>query len=166
MSKKAYAEGDVERIKQRYNDPNIEWCDEYPPVDGKYDLVVLDHFLQTGAIDESKKALVFYVQKLAPGGKLIIIVPSLEWCAAEIATKDVWPYSVYLGLYGTLKEQNRSGYTLSGLRTIMERIPGLEITAAETEAYVVNINNQQEVARQNVVTAVRVDAPQAADAIA
>lgn len=164
MKLKAYAEGDIDRIKQRYGAPDIEWCSDDPPVEGKYDLVVLDHFLQSGTIDQAHLVLVHYSKLVKEGGRLILIVPSLEWCATQIATSDVWPISVYIGLYGTLDYPHRCGFTLYGLRRMCEQIPWLHLVSAISEAYVVNHANNSEIAYQNVVTCIR-RTPDAAEAI-
>jgi hypothetical protein len=155
MGAKAYVEGDIQTAKQQYGAPGIEWCDDYPPAPGKYDLVILYHQLQL--VDQQKvaPALRRYVDCLREDGEIVIVVPSLEWAANQIATKDDTPTLAYISVYGLPNEPARCGFTLLQLRNLMGHFPDLQLVLATDEAYVVTLGQGEqkvsELAHQNVI---------------
>lgn len=151
MQAKGLVHGDVGRATARYSRPNLEWCDDWPPVNDTYDLVVLDHFLQTATRSEVGKLVGYYRDLLKIGGELIIVVPSLEWAAGMIMTEDNPPAMAYMSIYGDDKETFKCGLTLSWLRLLVEATQGLHLESAVGEWYLADVNGKQEKVMQNVV---------------
>lgn len=156
MKLKVLAQGDIERVRQRYGGDGIEIVDDFPPKEGEYDLIVLDHLLQQAKRTQAPKIIEFYKKALKVGGELIVITPSLEWIAQQILSDDNPPLIVYLNLFGVDQEPHLSGYTLYWLRLLLQSA-GLRVRSASGEWYIGRINDAQYEVMQNVVVGVKVD---------
>lgn len=127
----------------------------------KFDLVVMSHVLEHMALAEVEPVLRNLQKALIPGkGELMVIVPSLEWAAKEIA-KDI-PSPVLLShLYGNQSNDHqfhKSGFTLYLLRAMMEKV-GYVTRRAYQEPFLITVDNGEEVlgfkSFQNIVVGLR-----------
>ncbi len=167
MKKLAIAEGDVHLAKERYSHNNsVEWCEDDPPVFGKYDMVVLYNWLQKAEQPSVLKLLRYYVSLLKDGGELIAVVPSLDWACNEIALKDNPSVAAFVAVYGSPTDAHRCGFTMHWLRLVLETTPGLAIVSANTEGIMLQAGEGEKMyAQQNVIICVKVE-PQPEEAIA
>ncbi len=156
MKRKVLAQGDVERVRQRYGGVGTEIVDDFPPKEGEYDMIVLDHLLQQAKRTQAPKIIEMYKKALKIGGELVVITPCLEWIAQQILTEDNLPLIVYLNLYGMDHEPHLSGFTLYWLRLLMESA-GLHVKSAFAEWYVARMNDAEYRVMQNVVIGTRID---------
>lgn len=157
------AEGDIDLAKERYGD-SVEWCSDDPPVAGKYDLIVLYNWLQQAEQPQVSKLLRYYTELLKEGGTLMVIVPSLDWAAGQIAHEDNPSIAAYTAVYGTPSEPHRSGLTMNWLRIVASQTPGLRVDFANTEGIIVKVGDERQMAQQNAIGCTKVT-PDAGDAI-
>lgn len=163
MTRLAIAEGDIELAKERYSG-GVEWSDDNPPIVGKYDLVVLCNWLQQAEQPQVLKLLRYYASLAKDGGQLVVIVPSLDWAANEVAFNDNPSVATFIAIYGTPSEPHRCGFTMNWLRIVLAQTPGLVLEYANTETVIIHKSDgKQDMARQNVIvcTKVAVDAGEA-----
>lgn len=140
--------------------PGAMVMEDNPPLDNSYDIILLDHFIQQANREQVGKALLFFRDKLKNNGQIVVIVPSLEWACRQVAIKDDAPVMAYLHLYGTKDEPHLSGLTLNWLRLACEAA-GLFTIQAYSEKYIVNVNEKEEPAFQNVYIGVKKEAGEA-----
>lgn len=159
MSVKVLALGDVNRIRTRYEAPGIEIIEEFPPADNAYDMVIMDHVLQLATREQVPPLIKRFNKALKVGGDMIIIVPSLEWAATQIATMDDPPAAAYVSIFGTDREQNLSGMTLHWLRFLAEK-NGLHVKHAMGEWYVARIGGNEVKMMQNMVIGTKLSEPE------
>lgn len=150
MSVKVLALGDVNRIRARYEAPGMEIIEEIPPADDAYDMVIMDHVLQLASREQVPPLIKRFKKALKVGGDMIIIVPSLEWAAAQIAAMDDPPAAAYVSIFGTDREQNLSGMTLHWLRYLTES-NGMHVKQAMGEWYVARIGDSEVKVMQNMI---------------
>jgi hypothetical protein len=151
MAKLAIAEGDSILAKERYGGPGVEWCDDNPLVPGKYDLVVLYNWLQLAEQPKVMGLIRYYVSMLKDGGQLIVVVPSLDWAANEIAFRDNPSVAAFVAIYGTPQEPHRCGFTMNWLRLVLSQNNGLLVDYANVETIKISHGDQSEEARQNAI---------------
>ncbi len=151
MKKYGLAEGDTHLAEERYSGGNVEWCNDNPPVPGKYDLIVLYNWLQTAEQPQVLKVLRYYTELLKDGGQMVVVVPSLDWAVNELALKNNPSIAAYVAIYGTPGEPHRCGFTMHFLRLVLSQTPNLMIEYATTEGVLVTIGEEKTLAQQNVI---------------
>lgn len=104
-----------------------------------YDSVVSYMVLQTVSHGEMMKIIRSQVAALKPGGEMTILVPSLEWAAVQVLSKDRSPkLQVHLfGPQNSDRDTYRSGFTMMDLRAVMAE-SGLAVTHASTGIYMID----------------------------
>lgn len=152
MKRLALAEGDIDLAKERYGAPDVEWCADDPPVPGKYDLVVLYNWLQQAEQPQVLKLLRYYTSLIKEGGNLIVVTPSLDWAANEVALNNNPSIAAYVAIYGTPDAPHRCGFTMHFLRLVLSQTPGLMIDYATTEGILVTVVDERILAQQNVIS--------------
>jgi len=156
MAKLAIAEGDVILAKERYSGPGVVWSDDNPFEPGKYDLVVLYNWLQLAEQPKVLGLIRYYVSLLKEGGELIVVVPSLDWAANEIAFNDNPSIAAFVAIYGTPTEPHRCGFTMNWLRLVLSQNDGLLVNYANVETIKITQGEQSEEARQNAIMCTKV----------
>ncbi len=126
----------------------------------RYDVVFSSHMLEHMSRADVFPVLRNIISGVKNHGEVWIIVPSMEWCAAQLMQhKDGM---VIQGLlYGAQEQGNpwdihKSGFTLSALRRMME-ICGLVIKRAYQAPIVVFMDGKEFPGVQNVCIGARVD---------
>ena len=126
---------------------------ENPP----YDAAFLGHYLQTLNLSD----VVPYLKELAllldVGNEIWVTVPSLEWAAREIVTKDEPSVIIPLLIYGAVSDPHHCGFTMMWLRVALENA-GFTTRKAVQEGYQLNIDGIGEyMAVQNLVIGMKYD---------
>jgi hypothetical protein len=104
-----------------------------------YDAAFLGHCLQMLNLSEVVPYLKEVADLLGELAEVWVTVPSLEWAAREIVTKDEPSVVIPLALYGPTSDPHRCGFTLMWLRVAMEGA-GFTTRKAVQEAYQLNID--------------------------
>lgn len=103
---------------------------------GKLDGLLASHVLEHFSYWKTEQVLKGWIDCLKPEGTLHILVPSLEWAAREVLSERPSP-AVYAQLFaGQVNEwdEHLTGFTMRGLRAIMERC-GIQVHTARTGVY-------------------------------
>lgn len=107
-----------------------------PKMIGAYDYVLASHVLEHITWRGALMALNNICQALKPDGKLILLVPDLEWASRQIS-KGLFGFDVLGVLYGghdTPWDYHNSGYTKRALATMMDRV-GFDILSLVSKPY-------------------------------
>jgi SAM-dependent methyltransferase len=123
---------------------------------GKFDVVFASHVIEH--IERKKLDQTFNncISALKPGGKLWVLVPSLEWAAQEIL-KGNENMAVHGTLYGGQAhpwDYHKVGFTMNALK-LMFTMHGLRITQAKNTEFGVLYDGKPLQGYQNVVVGVK-----------
>ena len=111
---------------------------------GKFDIVWCSHMLEHVGWREVEMVLMHIVEAVAPGGKLIVIVPDLQWACKRILS-GVYDFGVLGVLYGGQVSEpdfHRNGFTPNTLRVLAER-QGLKVTSLATSEFTAFVNGNE-----------------------
>lgn len=121
-----------------------------------YDAAFLGHYLPTFKQHEC----VVYLKEIYPMlknmGEIWVTVPSLEWAAREIVTKDNPSIITPFMIYGTEEEPYRCGFTLFWLRVVVQGA-GFIVRKAVQEVYKIGVDDEKFDAVQNLVIGMKYD---------
>lgn len=131
--------------------PDAQLYKDNPPQTDFYDGVYLENLLQQMLRREVVPGLRIFWNSLVVGGKIVIVVPSLEWACREVGTKDDPSPLAYLSIYGDDENPHLSGYTIMYLRKVCESV-GFVTDTCYAQDYNVMINDTQHRGRSNVYT--------------
>jgi hypothetical protein len=95
-----------------------------------FDAVLSYMCLQTVEASSAMNTVKAWVASLKDGGEFTMLVPSLEWAAVQILSKEKSPV-IMAHLFG---KDNRSGYTMIDLRALCS-MAGIAVTHAATGTY-------------------------------
>jgi len=126
---------------------------------GAFDIVVASHVMEH--IPRLKVLDTFQniAECLRIGGEMYVIVPSMEWVAAEIYYGRVTAV-VQSSLFGGQNHRHdyhKVGYTLEWLRFIMENVLQMVIRRAYQAPFTILIDDEAHQALQNIVIAMKVE---------
>ena len=100
--------------------------------EGSYEIVYLGHILQRYPREQVGEIIKQFITYLKPYGELWVVVPSLEWAAKAVYSKDQPGIVPYVMLYGRDDDPHLSGFTLNWLRVAMQ-VNGLVVRKAVQE---------------------------------
>lgn len=97
-----------------------------------FDAVLSYMCLQTVHFTQAMNTVKLWADSLRKGGELTLMVPSLEWAAVQVLSKEKSPV-LMAHLFG---KDNRSGYTMMDLRALCA-MNGIAVTHAATGEYTI-----------------------------
>jgi hypothetical protein len=97
-----------------------------------FDAVLSYLCLQTVEAPNAMSTVKAWVDSLKQGGEFTMLVPSLEWAAVQILSKERSPV-LLAHLFGN---GHRSGYTMIDLRSLCS-VAGIAVTHAATGTYTI-----------------------------
>lgn len=106
----------------------------------QYNIVWLSHVLEHVRYVDTLQSLTNIRKVMAHLAELWVLTPSLDWCAEQILSEQTSP-AVTPSLYGQQDNEHqfhRNGFTLRGLRGLMEQV-GLKIRQANVSEYHIDI---------------------------
>lgn len=142
---------------EQYNPTYL--CDATDPPEElkeKFDCVLASHILEHVVYFKSMEVLQKWVDMLKPGGELHIIVPSLEWAAAE-ALSETPSRALFPHLFAghvTEWDEHHSMYTMRLLRNMFDNL-GLVVMRARTGKYPIMAFGIPEEAEEHYVMGVK-----------
>lgn len=104
---------------------------------GTFDAILASHVLEHLARAEVLPALEHWVDFLAPGGMLHVLVPDLAWAAEQVTRAGQVPVAVMLHVYGSQQGEyqfHKMGFTVGLLRAAVAKA-GLVVRAARVGPY-------------------------------
>ena len=108
---------------------------------GKFDIVWCSHMLEHVGWREVEMVFGHLVEAVAPGGKLMVVVPDLQWACKRILS-GVFDFGVLGVLYGGQVSEpdfHRNGFTPSTLKMLAERA-GLKVSGLNTSDFTAIVN--------------------------
>lgn len=115
-----------------------------------YDVVFLDHWLNTLDREDVVDFLIGLKQYLKEDGEVVVTVPSLEWATQKVFTEKDAGLLPYVAMYGTKLEPAKSGFTIMWLRIAFSHA-GYIVRAAYQEQINVRLIQENELMIQNTV---------------
>jgi predicted SAM-dependent methyltransferase len=106
-----------------------------------YDSLLAYMVLQRVPYRDVLKIIKGWVEVLKPGGELTVMVPSLEWAAVQVLSKERSPV-LLVHLFGGQDNPERfhhSGFTMLDVRSLCSRA-GVAVTHAATGEYTIDEN--------------------------
>lgn len=140
-------------LKEYYK--GAEFIEMYSTVHNDCDAVVSFHTLQQVSQTDVLPLLKTWNSYLKTGGRLTVLVPSLEWSARSIIVSSVNPL-VIPSIYG-MKGENRTGFTLPVLRRFFE-MADFAVTIARSGEYTIDTPKGAYIAEQHLVEGVKIEA--------
>lgn len=113
-----------------------------PEYHGLYDAVFSSHVLEHFSWKHSIQILAHWAALLKPDGTLHVVVPGLEWAAAQILAENPSP-AVQIALYGGHADPfdfHYNGFTLRKLRSDFEKA-GMVVERARSGPYTIIVND-------------------------
>lgn len=134
-------------------------CDASNPpkeLEGKFDGILASHILEHVVYWDAPRVLGEWVKMLKDDGELHIVVPSLEWAAAQ-ALLDKPSRALFPHLFAghvTKWDQHHSMYTMRLLRQLMESA-GIATMRARTASYPIKAFGEVVLAEEHYVMGVK-----------